>query len=124
MRTIPNWADGSLVFPIEHADNRLRTEWGLDDKFVVGYSGNLGRAHEFETFVGAIALTEGRAPGEITWLVIGGGALVEPLKREVEARGLTSVLFKPYSLFDCVARLLHPVLRFALTLGWRMRGAE
>ena len=106
MRTIPNWADGSLVFPIDHSNNRLRTEWGLDDKFVVGYSGNLGRAHEFETFVGAIALTEGRAPGEITWLVIGGGALVEPLKREVEARGLTSVLFKPYQSRERLAESL------------------
>ena len=61
MRTIPNWADGSLVFPIDHSTIALRTEWGLDDKFVVGYSGNLGRAHEFETFVDAIVLTEGRA---------------------------------------------------------------
>jgi colanic acid biosynthesis glycosyl transferase WcaI len=107
MRTIPNWADGSLVFPIEHADNRLRTEWGLDGKFVVGYSGNLGRAHEFETFLGAIALTEGRAaPGDVTWLFIGGGALVEPLKREVEARGLTSVLFRPYQSRERLAESL------------------
>ena len=29
-----------------------------------------------------------------------------------------------HSLFDCVARLLHPVLRFALTLGSKLRGAE
>ena len=47
-------------FPVDHSNNPLRREWGLDDKFVVGYSGNLGRAHEFATFVDAIVLTEAR----------------------------------------------------------------
>ena len=32
-------------------DNPLRRLWGLDGKFVVGYSGNLGRAHEFDTML-------------------------------------------------------------------------
>ena len=31
-------------------DNPLRRLWGLDGNFVVGYSGNLGRAHEFGNF--------------------------------------------------------------------------
>ncbi len=107
MTTIPNWADGSLVFPIEHSDNRLRREWGLDDKFVVGYSGNLGRAHEFETFVDAIALTQARAtPCDIVWVFIGGGALVEPMKRDVTSRGLTSVQFKPYQPRERLAESL------------------
>ncbi|MGA8769606.1 MAG: glycosyltransferase WbuB, partial [Rhodomicrobium sp.] len=44
---IANWADGNQIHPIERKDNALRKEWGLQDAFVVGYSGNLGRAHSF-----------------------------------------------------------------------------
>src|ERR1019366_8633277 len=46
---IHNWTDDQEIKPVRHADNPLRRLWGLQDKFVVGYSGNLGRAHEFDT---------------------------------------------------------------------------
>jgi colanic acid biosynthesis glycosyl transferase WcaI len=50
---IPNWTDDQDITPISHASNPLRQQWGLEDKFVVGYSGNLGRAHEFDTVLAA-----------------------------------------------------------------------
>src|SRR5688572_10727320 len=46
---IPNWTDDHEIHPIAHTANALRREWKLEDKFVLGYSGNLGRAHEYET---------------------------------------------------------------------------
>jgi glycosyltransferase involved in cell wall biosynthesis len=116
IRLIPNWADGSLVRPLAPSINRLRSAWGLDHAFVVGYSGNLGRAHEYETLLEAIAaLEERRAAGrpdsaadpdvggtgggatpEIKWLFIGGGALYCAFEDEVCRRGLKSVQFRPY----------------------------
>ena len=48
---IHNWSDEDEIVPIAHADNTLRQAWGLSDKFVVGYSGNLGRTHEFLTML-------------------------------------------------------------------------
>jgi colanic acid biosynthesis glycosyl transferase WcaI len=51
LRVIPNWADGSLIVPIDHAANPLRATWNLDHGFVVEYSGNLGRAHEIKTIL-------------------------------------------------------------------------
>ena len=38
-------------FPSRTRTTRLRQAWGLSDKFVVGYSGNLGRTHEFLTML-------------------------------------------------------------------------
>ena len=57
---IANWADGSQIRPVERTRNALREEWNLKDAFVVGYSGNLGRAHSFETFLTAVAHLEER----------------------------------------------------------------
>jgi hypothetical protein len=35
------------------SDNPLRREWRSKSKFVVGYSENLGQAHEFQTVLAA-----------------------------------------------------------------------
>ena len=60
IHVISNWADGALIKPCDPSDNRLRQDWGLAGKFVVGYSGNLGRAHEYATFLDAIERIESR----------------------------------------------------------------
>lgn len=68
--TIPNWA-----IQIEGGDGPdyagLREEWGLADRFIVGYSGNLGRAHDVDTFIRA--LPELARLERLTLLFIGGG---------------------------------------------------
>jgi glycosyltransferase involved in cell wall biosynthesis len=119
VRIIPNWADGTTVVHIDRATNALRAEWDLGDAFVVGYSGNLGRAHEIETLLAAIAIVEKAGAVETTtpvgnasrrppvlWLFVGGGALFDPLKAEVARRGLTSVRFKPYQPRECLGESL------------------
>jgi colanic acid biosynthesis glycosyl transferase WcaI len=106
-RIIPNWADGALVGPLEPAANALRREWGLENAFVVGYSGNLGRAHEFATLLDAIERLEraqtaadSRQLPKVVWLFIGGGALTDAFHAEVRRRGLASVAFRPYQPRD------------------------
>jgi hypothetical protein len=92
---IHNWSDEDEIVPIAHADNTLRQAWGLSDKFVVGYSGNLGRTHEFLTM---LSVSERfRNDDRIVFLVIGGGHQNDGLAHEVKSRGLErSYLFAPY----------------------------
>jgi glycosyltransferase involved in cell wall biosynthesis len=94
IRVIPNWADGDQIRPIDPENNVLRSEWMLDGKFVVGYSGNLGRAHEINTILGAAELL--RDEKQLAFLVTGGGALHQVLKEKVQRRQLGNVVFKPY----------------------------
>lgn len=92
---IGNWTDDEQIVPVAHADNPLRKKWGLADKFVVGYSGNLGRAYEFETVLGAAGKLRGDT--SIAFLFIGGGKQFDDLAARVAARGLTSSFhFVPY----------------------------
>lgn len=101
---IANWTDDRAIAPVKKADNILLAEWGLEGKFVVGYSGNLGRAHEFQTILGAaeaLRLEEG-----IVFLFIGAGAQLDPVKSAVVERGLRNVVFKPYQPREKLAQSL------------------
>jgi glycosyltransferase involved in cell wall biosynthesis len=94
LAVIPNWADGRRIRPLAPEDNPLRAAWGLGDRFVVGYSGNLGRAHAVEPLVELIALLADE-PG-LAFLFIGAGAGYRPLRAALAARGLENVVFRPY----------------------------
>ena len=95
IHVIPNWSDDDQISPIDHADNPLRRDWGLENKFVVGYSGNLGRAHEFDTVLAASEQL--RNNPNIIFLVVGGGHHLQEFIRCVEKRDLgRSYRFMPY----------------------------
>ncbi len=91
---IDNWIDNKQVKPIAPEKNGLRKEWGLVDKCVIGYSGNLGRAHEFTTILDAAEMLIDEP--NIVFVFIGGGVKIDSAKSECRRRGLSNVLFKPY----------------------------
>lgn len=101
---IHNWADGDAIHPVGVPDNPLRKQWGLSGKFVVGYSGNLGRVHEFETLLDAAARL--KDDSAVVFSIIGRG----PRLREVEARvkrdGLANVRFEPHQPREMLAASL------------------
>ena len=47
IRVITNWSEDETIVPVSAELNPLRQQWQLEGKFVVGYSGNLGRAHDW-----------------------------------------------------------------------------
>jgi glycosyltransferase involved in cell wall biosynthesis len=141
---IANWADGALIEPREHSTNPLRAEWGLAGKFVVGYSGNLGRAHEYGTLLDAIErLERQRGKGldgegesaalgrgdvcanktpDIVWLFIGGGALYEEFETEADRRRLRSVRFRPYQPRERLAESISAADVHLISLRARLEG--
>jgi glycosyltransferase involved in cell wall biosynthesis len=91
---IPNWVDDVAIAPRPREAHALRHEWELDDVFVVGYSGNMGRVHEFERLIGAANLLG--SDRSIRFLFIGSGARKNDLRDEAEELDLRNVVFKPY----------------------------
>lgn len=92
-KVISNWVPVEIK-PFARETNALRVEWGLDKYLVVGYSGNLGRAHDWQTIfrcMSALSSSE-----KIRFLMIGGGVGMERLREKVETEGLSNVVFKPY----------------------------
>jgi colanic acid biosynthesis glycosyl transferase WcaI len=91
---IENWSDADAIKPKPTETSVLRARLELAGKFVVCYSGNLGRAHEFDTLVAAAHLL--RSDTSIVFLIIGGGAKMDSLRRAVATRGLDNFRFLPY----------------------------
>ena len=89
-----NWADETRLRPVLASRSRLRGKLGLDSRFVVAYSGNLGRAHDAATILEA-ACALGIDPG-IIFLMVGGGAGMRSLELQARARRLTNFRFEPY----------------------------
>ena len=102
---VRHWSDGAAIRPVLRDDNPLRAEWQLGDAFVVGYSGNFGRAHEFETILGAAERLKHR--GDIRFLFVGDGHRRAEIEAEIRSRRLENVVFKP----------LQPRERLAEALG-------
>jgi glycosyltransferase involved in cell wall biosynthesis len=91
---IPNWPHEDAIRPMAASESQLRMRLGLDGRFVVGYSGNLGRAHEWKPLFDAASQL--RADPGIVFLVGGGGHGYDELQREVASAGLRNVHFQPY----------------------------
>lgn len=91
---LPNWAPQELDAPASADDVvAVRRDWQADGKFLVAYSGNLGRVHEFTTILDAAALL--RDDARIRFAFIGGGPRLAEVRAGVAKRGLTNVDFHP-----------------------------
>lgn len=92
LHVIHNWADGASIVPMERNAAALRGEWGLGEDFVVVYSGNLGRVHEFETILDAAARLRNQ---RIRFVFIGRGPRLLSMQARVTREKLANVQFRP-----------------------------
>jgi colanic acid biosynthesis glycosyl transferase WcaI len=91
----PPWADGSRLYPLDHADNGFRREIGIPgDHVTVMYSGNMGLGHRFETILEAARLL---APVDtVHFVFIGDGAKKPQIDAFRRAHNLKNIIMLPY----------------------------
>jgi colanic acid biosynthesis glycosyl transferase WcaI len=89
-----NWADEDTVTPLPAAHSSLRRRLLIADRFVVAYSGNLGRAHDADTLLAAAQAL--RADAGTVFLLTGGGVKMRWLEGQARDQGLTQLRFLPY----------------------------
>jgi glycosyltransferase involved in cell wall biosynthesis len=99
---VPNWADTQALRPADGA-NRLRSEWGVDDRFVVMYSGNLGLSQGLEGVLHAANLLRDEP---VTFVFVGEGAARPALVSRATASGMRNVRFFPYQPKACLGESL------------------
>lgn len=77
---IQHWADSDQITPMPRENNALLRRLGLLDKFVIQYSGNMGRTHDLEILIRCADILETQS--DIHFLFIGSGAK-EPALRKI-----------------------------------------
>ncbi|MDX1964667.1 MAG: glycosyltransferase family 4 protein [Pirellulales bacterium] len=87
-----NGASLDLFHPQPSRDTELEARHRLAGRFVVGYLGTWGLAHDLENVVAA---AEQLRDQPVTFLLVGGGAAREKLEQLVADKGLTNVLLIP-----------------------------
>lgn len=93
IEVIPVWADDRRI----SSDRRrgiFRERWGLGDRLVVGYAGNMGRFHDMETIMEAAHSL--REHEDICFLFVGEGYKKKWCMEFVENRGLRNCIFQTY----------------------------
>lgn len=90
---IPNWATGDTGV-VRGAANYLAKEWQVLSSFNIVYSGNLGKPHELETVIRAVALLDVQKVA-VRLVCIVSGSRVESCKRFSDELGVSDrILFK------------------------------
>jgi glycosyltransferase involved in cell wall biosynthesis len=93
IRMIPNIGIEKSIIPNPRFPNAFRERHGLGDAFVIMYSGNMGRAHEFSTILEASLLLQRSGETGILFLFVGEGPSKPRLQKEVLRLGLKNVRF-------------------------------
>ena len=118
---ISNWSTGDQQI-VRSSDNRLRSEWGLDNKFVLLYSGNLGISHDIETPI--LAMQElSQEFADIRLVFVGKGsrlAEAKALAKKAEVEHV--VLFKSFVPFDQLPHSLGVACAALVTLREEFEG--
>ena len=94
LHTIPVWNKRDEVYPVPDDENPLVEEVGLEDKFVVMYSGNAGLGHRFDEVLAAMKHFDGH--DEIFFLFVGSGPRKEEIITFAEKNDISNVRYLPY----------------------------
>lgn len=98
---IPNWTQVAHAEAPATSESRLRRAHFGGEDFVVMYSGNLGRVHEFDTLVeAALKLVD---ESRIRFLIVGEGPRLTALKARVAELALRSFTFLPLQARESLA---------------------
>ena len=99
---INNWIDENEIYPLptEHPEVlAFKKKYGLQDKFVIMYSGNIGLYYDLENLMQVIEQFRGvKTPSgrEVIFAFVGAGTVQEKLVQYKAEHQMENVIFIPY----------------------------
>ena len=100
---INNWIDETEIYPLEAGNEKVeafKKQYGLDGKFVIMYSGNIGLYYDLENL---LKIIEKFKPGtktadgrEVVFAFVGAGSVLDKLIMYKEGHNMDNVVFIPY----------------------------
>lgn len=104
IKVVPLWPSSETFAPIPKTNNKFALTYGIHDKFVVMYSGNMGYTHSVDVLIDVALMM--RCNSKIHFLLVGGGQKKAIMEERVKSEKLYNVTFLdwqpmemlPYSL--------------------------
>lgn len=100
---INDWIDEKKIYPLDENHERVlefKKQYGLEEKFVVMYSGNIGLYYDLENLIKIVEKfpkgTKAKDGREVVFPFIGAGSIKEKLEEYVEKHHMENVMFIPY----------------------------
>lgn len=100
---INNWIDENEIYPLESDNERVsafKKKYGLDGKFVIMYSGNIGLYYDLENLIKVVgkfgAGTKTADGREVVFAFVGAGSVLKTLEDYVAEHHMENVVFIPY----------------------------
>lgn len=100
---INNWIDEKSIYPLPADHEKVvafQREYGIEDKFIIMYSGNIGLYYDLDNLIKVIrkfkpgtATKDGR---EVTFVFVGSGSILESLIQYKNTYHMNNVVFIPY----------------------------
>jgi glycosyltransferase involved in cell wall biosynthesis len=97
IKVVPIWTDNAFLKPLPKATNPFIIQQKLENKFIVLYSGNLGKTQEVEVLVELAANT---TDSNLFFLIIGGGDKYQWLANKIGEKGLDNIRLLPWQQTD------------------------
>lgn len=94
---INNWTSEKEVFPIDSENAKVRSfkkKYGLENKFVIMYSGNIGLYYDLENLIRVIA--KFKTEKDVIFAFVGEGTVLHKLQSIKDRDRLDNIVFIPY----------------------------
>lgn len=105
MSVIPNWVDTDFLKPLPR-DNPLSRKLGLQDQFVVMYSGTISISSNRALELVLDAAATLRDNNDVIFVIVGEGLKKPDLQDKARRMGLANVRFLPFQPYDDLPMLL------------------
>lgn len=90
---IPNFAETDSLKSLPKEENKILQKLGLTDKFVLLFTGNMGRMQNIDFLLNVAHLLE--KDRDIHFLFIGHGAFVERIEKQIQEKQLQNITLLP-----------------------------
>lgn len=100
---INNWTDEKEIYPLPNDHDKVvafKKQYGLEDKFIIMYSGNIGLYYDLDNILKVIRKfkpgTKNVEGKEVIFAFVGAGSILDKLILYKEKHELHNVVFLPY----------------------------
>lgn len=106
IKIVSLWSHELSKVEIPKNENRFRQQFNLLDKFVVMYSGNIGKGHDVDVLVDVAKILEEEKNREIFFVFIGEGWNKPKVAEKIEKYGVKNCLLLPYQSLEMLPHSL------------------